>query len=262
MLRRFFILAAIASTVLTARSPSAFALMPCDLRYPSDAAIPWDCRRIGKGETLESLFKEGWRDVARFNRIDRRHAYPGMRIRVPTSLQAIEGFTPMPRRYDEAAAEAKFLLLDLSEQFIGAYEHGALVYSTPVATGRRSNPTPSGEFRLAAFDRRHRSSLYTVEGTNRPYPMHYGLRFLTTRSGVTYWIHGRDMPGYPASHGCIGLYDEEMQKEVYRHPGDPQLDDARRLYEWVLGGTPDPGTQQEFDGPRLVITGSLPVIRK
>ena len=44
--------------------------------------------------------------------------------------------------------------------------------------------------------------------------MHYGLRFFIDKSVDTwpsYWIHGRDLPGYPASHGCIGLYDEEMQ---------------------------------------------------
>jgi hypothetical protein len=240
----------------------AQAVTPCDLQYPSDTSIAWECRRIGKGETLDSLFPDRWRDVARFNRIDRRHAYPGMKIRVPASLDDLEGFTPMPRRYEAAASEAKFLLLDLSEQFVGAYEHGDLVFSAPVASGRRSNPTPTGEFQLTAFDRRHRSSLYTVEGTSRPYPMHYGLRFLTTRAGVTYWIHGRDMPGYPASHGCIGLYDEEMQQQVYRNPKDPQLDDARRLYEWAVGGLPDPGTKQEFVGPRLVITGTLPVARK
>jgi len=185
-----------------------------------------------------------------------------MRIRVPASLDAIAGFTPMPPRHEPAANDPKFLLLDVSEQFIGAYEHGSLVFSLPVATGRRSNPTPTGEFQITAFDRRHRSSLYKVEGTSRPYPMHYGLRFLTTRTGVTYWIHGRDMPGYPASHGCIGLYDEEMQKEVYRNPKEPLLDDARRLYEWVIGDTPDPGTQQELAGPRLVITGALPVSGK
>jgi hypothetical protein len=92
--------------------------------------------------------------------------------------------------------------------------------------------------------------------------MHYGLRFLTTRSGVTYWIHGRDMPGYPASHGCIGLYDEEMQREVYRSPKDPRLDDARRLYEWAIGEVVDTGTKQEFVGPRLVITGALPTAGK
>ena len=44
-------------------------------------------------------------------------------------------------------------------------------------------------------------------------------------------IHGRDLPGYPASHGCIGLYDEPMQKEQYGVPGDPELNDAKRRFE-------------------------------
>jgi hypothetical protein len=261
VLRFPFILVA-ACVVLLAPSRDAGAVTPCDLRYPSDASVPWECRRIGKGETLESLFGERWQDVARFNRMDRRHAYPGMRIRVPTSLADLDGFRPMPARYEAAANQAKFLLIDLSEQFVGAYEHGALVFSAPVATGRRSHPTPTGEFQITAFDRSHRSSLYTVEGTSRPYPMHYGLRFLTTLAGVTYWIHGRDMPGYPASHGCIGLSDEQMQRDVYRTPRDPLLADARRLYEWVIGDTPDPGTQQEIVGPRVLITGALPPSRR
>ena len=56
----------------------------------------------------------------------------------------------------------------------------------------------------------------------------------------------RDLPGYPASHGCVGLYDEEMQVEYYAahdrkvnkqyyHPLDkPYLQGAQRLYEWVV----------------------------
>ena len=44
------------------------------------------------------------------------------------------------------------------------------------------------------------------------------------------------MPGYPVSHGCIGLYDEPMQKEQFGAPKDPELNDAQRLFEWVLGG--------------------------
>jgi len=259
---RFPVILVAACIVLVTLPRGAGAVTPCDLRYPSDASVPWECRRIGKGETLESLFGAHWQDVARFNRMDRRHAIPGMRIRVPTSLGSLDGFAPMPERYEASANEAKFLLVDLSEQFMGAYEHGLLAFSAPVATGRRSHPTPTGEFQVTAFDRSHRSSLYTVEGTSRPYPMHYGLRFLTTASGVTYWIHGRDMPGYPASHGCIGLSDEQMQRDVYRTPKDPRLADARRLYEWVIGDTSDPGTEQEILGPRVLITGVLPTARK
>ena len=69
--------------------------------------------------------------------------------------------------------------------------------------------------------------------------MNDALRFHVNREGLSYWIHGRDMPGYPASHGCIGLYDELMQKEQYGVPKDPELFDAERLFVWVLGSEPD-----------------------
>ena len=43
-----------------------------------------------------------------------------------------------------------------------------------------------------------------------------------------------DLPGYLPSHGCIGLYDEAMQKEQYGTPTDPKLNDAKRLFDWVF----------------------------
>jgi len=44
-------------------------------------------------------------------------------------------------------------------------------------------------------------------------------------------VYGQDLPGYPASHGCIGLYDAPRQKEEYGIPKDPELNDAKRLFE-------------------------------
>ncbi|MDA8215628.1 MAG: L,D-transpeptidase, partial [Nitrospiraceae bacterium] len=197
--------------------------------------------------------------MARFNRIDRRHAYPGVSIKVPKHLEEIENFTPMPEYYQPAESEAKFILIDLSEQFLGAYEYGRLVFSVPVATGEKGNETPSGEFRITAFNSRHKSSLYFIEETNIPYPMHYGLRFHISRGGVAYWIHGRDIPGYPASHGCIGLYDEEMQKKYYKYPKNPVLEDAKTLFEWVISPLRDDGNFHLLkDGPKLKIIGHAP----
>lgn len=67
------------------------------------------------------------------------------------------------------------------------------------------------------------------------------------------------MPGYPASHGCIGLYDEPMQKEEYGTPRKPELDDARRLFEWVLGSEPDDGHPIPLPrGPKVHIIGQAP----
>lgn len=49
-------------------------------------------------------------------------------------------------------------------------------------------------------------------------------------------MHRRDLPGYPASYDCIGLYDESMQKEEYGITKAPELNDAKRQCEWVLEG--------------------------
>jgi hypothetical protein len=67
------------------------------------------------------------------------------------------------------------------------------------------------------------------------------------------------MPGYPASHGCIGLYDELMQKEQYGVLKDPELNDARKLFVWVLGGETDEGHVIPLsNGPRVYIIGKAP----
>ncbi|NOT21222.1 MAG: L,D-transpeptidase [Nitrospiraceae bacterium] len=212
---------------------------PCEIVYPSDATVEWDCRTLRPGESLEKLFGESWVDVARFNRIDRRHAHSGLSIKVPRSLEDLTSFTPLPLFYTAAERDEQFILIDLTEQFLGAYEYGGLRFASPIASGNGLNGTPTGKFRLAAAHLRHQSDLYKIEETDRPYPMNYALRFHVNREGVSYWIHGRDMPGYPASHGCIGLYDESMQQEQYGLPKDPELNDAKRLFEWVLGGEID-----------------------
>lgn len=232
----------------------------CAIEHPSDSNVTWECRRLRKGESLETLFGERWRDVLRFNRIDRRHIYRGIYLKVPNRLDDIENFTPMPATYLPAEKDAKFILIDLSEQFLGAYEFGRLVFSTPIATGEGGNCTPAGKFRITAVDPQHRSSLYFIEKTRIKYPMNYALRFFINSRGVEFWIHGRDLPGYPASHGCVGLYDEAMQKKYYKYPGKPMLEDAETLYKWVISPLADDGGLRVLkNGPRIQIIGHAPL---
>lgn len=231
----------------------------CGEHFPSDDLIEWDCVRIKKGQTLDSLFDDKWKEVARFNRIDRRHAYPGVRVKVPKDLLSISNYTPLPESYPPAEKYPKFVLVVLSEEFLGAYESGKLVFSVPIATGKDTNKTPRGYFRITAFSQNHTSSRYFIENTETLYPMHWALRFYIDREGVSFWFHGRDLPGYPASHGCIGLYDEEMQKEYYQYPPDPKLDDASKLYKWAIGAAADDGKFHTLeDGPRVFITDEIP----
>ncbi len=227
------------------------------MHYPSDAKIEWKCRRLRARETLQGRFGDRWRDVARFNRIDRRHAAPGVSLKIPESLDAISEFSPMPRVIP--SAEARYILVDLSEQFLGAYEFGRLVFSLPITTGEPGNETPRGEFRITAAHPQHRSSLYFIQDTDIPYPMNYALRFHISPSGVAFWIHGRDLPGAPVSHGCIGLSDEAMQKRYYGYPKDPVLEDAKTLFLWVLGSLPEERRLLEVkEGPRVLIVGRAP----
>ncbi len=240
------------SFAVTGRAPAS----PCRIRYPSDSRVEWDCIRLRKGETPEKRFGDGWKDVLRFNRIDRRHAYPGMPLKVPRRLEEIADFTPMPSEYPGGDNEAKRILIDLEEQFLGAYEHGKLVFSSPITSGERGNETPVGVFRVTAYHANHRSTDYFIEDTDIPYPMTWALRFHIDRAGVSNWIHGRDLPGRRASHGCVGLYDEAMQKKFYRVPRTPEMEDARRLFEWAIAPIRDDGRFHPLkDGPSIRIVG-------
>ena len=235
----------------------------CQFHYPSDYLYEWDCLRLTSKDSPSLVFGKLWQDGLRFNRLDRRHFVAGLSIKVPKRMQQIKGFTPMPGSYPEAVQDPQFILVDQNEMFLGAYEFGQLAFSAPVAVGVEGLRLQNGYYRVDAVDPRHESSLYPMEGKDQPYPMHYGLRFYIEKRGdgwSSYWLHGRDLPGYPASHGCIGLYDEEMQQEYYQEPARPVLMDAKQLYLWALAGNQDTGDFQNLkNGPKVLIMGTPPV---
>ncbi|WP_136524935.1 L,D-transpeptidase [Geomonas ferrireducens] len=229
----------------------------CEIHYPTDYLYEWDCVKVTSKDSPYKIFGKQWQDGLRFNRMDRRHFLAGMSVKVPKQMEDIKEFNPMPPFYLEADKEPQLILIDQNEMFLGAYEFGTLVFSAPVAVGVEEFRLKNGSYRVDAVDPRHESSLFPVEGSDRPYPMHYGLRFHVEKRGdgwTSYWIHGRDLPGYPASHGCIGLYDEEMQLEYYGEPAKPLLMDAKRLYRWAVGSG-DTGALQRVRGPMVIIMG-------
>ena len=229
---------------------------------PSLEKIRWKAHFVRPQDNMERLFGKHWIAVARFNRVDRRHVYPGMTIKVPENMNDILNYTPMPARYEKAKRRPKYILLNITEQWIGAYEYGELVFSMPAAVGTKSHPTPTGMFRIGMYHRKHISSLYkTAKGTSQ-YPMDYALLFYIDREFAYYWIHSRDLPGRPVSHGCVGLFDEYMQHRTYGVPEKPVLNDAKILYAWTIGGTLfaiDDGSEKILADPvPFEIFGDLP----
>ncbi len=236
------------------------------VEYPSLAKVPWAGHFVKPNETLESLFGADWPTVARFNRIDRRHVYPGMTIKVPKDLAAAKTYCPLPAEYDAAKRYGKYILIDLTEQWMGAYENGKLKFSAPAATGADGHETPVGLYRIDARDRQHTSSLYQTEDGSAQYPMDNAMRFHIGSDNVAYWIHARDLPGKPASHGCVGLFDEGMQNRVYGIPEKPVLIDSQKFYAWAVGENEyedDSGHLEELeDGPAVEVRGANPIYRK
>src|SRR3954465_13082862 len=72
------------------------------IEYPSQKNIAWEPKFIRPSNTVESLFGRNWETVARFNRIDRRHVYPGMTLKVPVDLEKARTYTPLPSYYEPA----------------------------------------------------------------------------------------------------------------------------------------------------------------
>lgn len=250
--------------------PSANPLDPAKedltrVEFPSQKDIKWHGHFVKPNETLETLFGADWPLVARFNRVDRRHVYPGMTIKVPNRIDDIRNYTPMPPVYEPAKRHHKYILINMTEQWLGAYEYGKLKFSVPAATGRPGFETPTGLFRISARDRYHTSSLYKIDNKDEQYPMDNAMRFHVASDGVAYWLHARDLPGRPASHGCIGLFDEAMQKRMFETPENPVLLDSQKVYAWAVGEDEyedDPGTAEELeDGPVVEVIGQNPVYR-
>ena len=87
------------------------------------------------------------------------------------------------------------LIVSIVRQRAILYRNGIPIAVTTVSTGRDGHPTPTGVFTILQKREKHFSSLYH----NAPMPFMQRL----TWAGVA--LHGGQLPGYRASHGCIRL---------------------------------------------------------
>ena len=90
------------------------------------------------------------------------------------------------------------IIISIADQRVSLYDNGTLVARSSVSTGVRRHPTPLGVFSVLEKERWHRSNIYSGA------PMPYMQRI--TWSGIA--LHAGELPGYPASHGCIRLTND------------------------------------------------------
>lgn len=97
------------------------------------------------------------------------------------------------------------LVVSLATQRAVVYRNGVPIGISTVSTGRPGYRTPTGVFVILQKHVEHYSNLYD----NAPMPYMQRL----TWGGVA--LHGGNLPGYPASHGCVRL-PHEFAKLLYQ----------------------------------------------
>jgi hypothetical protein len=87
------------------------------------------------------------------------------------------------------------LVVSIAKQTVTLYDAGVAIAKSPVSTGTKLHPTPTGIFSVVEKQWWHRSNIYSAA------PMPFMQRI--TWTGVA--LHAGELPGYAASHGCIRL---------------------------------------------------------
>ena len=87
------------------------------------------------------------------------------------------------------------VLVSVPEQVMHVYRNGILIGRSTVSTGTKGHATPGGVFTILEKKQEHYSKKYD----NAPMPNMQRL----TWTGIA--MHSGNLPGYPASHGCIRM---------------------------------------------------------
>jgi len=94
------------------------------------------------------------------------------------------------------------VVVSIDDQMAYVYRNGVQIARSTVSTGKQGKETPTGVFTILQRKVEHESSIY--KGAQMPYMQRL------TWSGIA--MHAGDLPGYPASAGCIRLPYEFSQK--------------------------------------------------
>jgi L,D-transpeptidase catalytic domain len=144
---------------------------------------------------------------------------------------------------DRSTSGPIIAIVSLPDQRVYVYRNGVRIAASSCSTGKLGHRTPTGVFKILQKDKNHHSSTYN----NAPMPYMNRL----TWSGIA--LHAGQLPGYPASHGCVRLpkefaellfgvtklgmtvviADDKSQPEEVTHPGMVLGDYAAREFNAV-----------------------------
>lgn len=98
-------------------------------------------------------------------------------------------------RRQELVGRALLAVVSLTRQRISLYDGDGNMIRAPISSGQDGYETPTGVFSVLQKEEEHHSNLY--DDASMPFMQRI------TWSGVA--LHAGELPGYPASHGCVRL---------------------------------------------------------
>ena len=120
------------------------------------------------------------------------------------------------------------IIVSLPDQVLNVYRNGVRIGSSTMSSGKPGHSTPTGVFTILQKNVRHSSNIF--KGASMPF-----MERLTW-SGVA--MHAGNLPGFPASHGCVRM----------------PVDFARKLYSVTIDGT----TVIITDHKLALVTNTIP----
>ncbi len=174
-----------------------------------------------------------------------RHARAQQVVKEIHALRPGE-FTWHPERSPEGPVA---VVASIPEQRVHVYRNGIRIGVSTCSTGKPGHSTPTGVFVVLQKDKNHRSSTYN----GAPMPNMNRL----TWDGIA--LHAGNLPGYPASHGCVRLPMEFSAKLFsITHVGTPVIISGSHSDPWdlvhpglVLGAY----AENEFEGAVAKLDG-------
>lgn len=173
-----------------------------------------------------ALGEEAFLVCLKLNRVDLDHIRKGDLLVVPTTAEPLFEHAPFPRIWEELGDLEQALVVSLRVQAWAAYRRGQLLRWGPVSTGKKATPTPAGRYHTN-WRQAERRSTFNGEWLLKWYVNIHNWE------GISF--HRYDLPGYPDSHACIRLSEDDSawiyqwctswilspdQREVLR-PGTP-----------------------------------------
>ena len=197
---------------------------PAATGYHFETAKIWLAQNKTDSVNKNIVFSVNRTDTQNFAKMDT--------VIIPNDLSGdIEFYLPFPLSVPAIKQISKVIYFSYPTQVFAAYQNGELVQTGPVNMGRKKDQTPTGLF----------FANWKAEKTNSTFNDEWELLWnfnIENKLGVGW--HQYSLPGYPASHSCLRL----------------QENDARTLYDWADQWQLDDKENVLLNGTAVIVFGS------